>query len=381
MKKNFTFFTLLLTTLLFSQTNVNPLIPYRDGKLWGFCDTLGKVVVKPYFDKVIDVRYNPFEFNKAAFLLQKNNKKFVVNEKNQISVPVNHTYDSIRLKEFDINYVEVFKNGKMGLYSNLKEIIPCDYDNIDVMGNKSFRVYIGNKCGIINSKNKLIVPIKYNEIYPSWDDEDQANSKYVWDASNDKERVKYYDIKIALNGDEALGALLEKRGGNYESDYSSLKSELFKKYDKVEFDEYRNVAYVTKNNKIGVYSLLENRLFVDTIYDEVSYSDTNKGNAVFKVKLNGKFGLIIENNIVLLPIEYDKIEFNQKISQLEIFKNNKVGIKVLNTIYPTIEPKYIEFLDREGIPINNSWGFNIFLVKTENGIGYVGENGVEYFKN
>ena len=56
-KLYYVFFTLLFTTLSFSQNN-NPLIPYRDGNLWGFCDTLGNVKVKPLYKEIKDFNIN-----------------------------------------------------------------------------------------------------------------------------------------------------------------------------------------------------------------------------------------------------------------------------------------------------------------------------------
>lgn len=53
----FSIVALFFVSNVFSQT---PLIPYRDGKAWGFCDTLGKVIVKPYLDTIHDVRYDYF---------------------------------------------------------------------------------------------------------------------------------------------------------------------------------------------------------------------------------------------------------------------------------------------------------------------------------
>ena len=304
---------------MFSQTNVNPLIPYRDGKTWGFCDTLGKVVVKPYFDEVIDIKYDIYNVGKASFLLQKHDKKFVVNEKNQIEVPMNHTYDSIRLKKFDIDYFEVFKNGKMGLYSSIKEIIPCNYNNIDVVDNKSYRIFIGDKCGIINSRKKLIVPIKYESIYPSWSDI-RSNSKYVWEASLRKESVKYYDEKHISEYDN-IGVIKDESSSNAEISFYYKKAELLKKFDTVEIQEYLQIAYVSKNKKLGVFSLKDDKLIVDTLYDSVVFAVNNKKKLVFIVELKNKYGFVGENNVLLLPVEYDKIQYNEKIYQFVILKN------------------------------------------------------------
>ncbi len=380
--KYFTLLILLVSNFVFSQTKLNPLIPYRDGKIWGFCDTLGKIVVKPYFDGFVDCQYDLSFPDKAYFLIEKKSKKFVVNEKNQITVPINHVYDSIRLKEYDMDYIEVFKHGKMGLFANLKEVIPCNYTAIEVVENESFRVYLEDKCGIINAKNKLIVPIKYDEIYPFRSDASTTNSKFAWEASLGSESVTFYDTKIIRNNQDAVGIVYEKTAVDYLNDDDGLTlSNLRKVYDNVVYDEYKELAFVTKNNKVGVFSLLEKKLVVDLNYDEVSFADNDKGRSVFKVKLNNKFGFVSENNFVLLPVEYDAIQYNSKIYQFEITKNNKVGLKVFNTIYPTIQPNYIEILDYRRLSINSSWSFLIFLVKTETGIGFVGENGTEYFKN
>lgn len=70
LQRFFYFISLLFVSVVFSQ---NSLIPFRDGKKWGFCDTLGKIVVKPYLDTIHDVRYDYF-FKNAAFLVEKNKK-------------------------------------------------------------------------------------------------------------------------------------------------------------------------------------------------------------------------------------------------------------------------------------------------------------------
>ncbi|SEQ21724.1 WG repeat-containing protein [Flavobacterium urocaniciphilum] len=375
-------FIILITSISFSQTTNYPLIPYRDGKLWGFCDTLGKVVVKPYFDKVEDIKFDLFNHRKATFLLSKNNKRFVVDEKNQMLLPLNHSYDSIKLNKYDTEFIQVFKKGKMGFYSNLKEIIPCKYDLVETAGNNSFRVYVGLKCGLINSKNELIIPIQYDDVYASWKEIDEKNPKYVWLASNSTGEKKYYDTKIIqkpLDGD-ALPMLVMKEYDSSGEDFKN-KNELLKLYDDVDYDANQNVVYVTKNNKLGVFDLKTEKILIEPKYDEISFLDTHKEKKVFKVLKEGKYGMLNENNEIVLPFEYDKIEKNGDLYLTLLFQNKKVGIKVFNTIYPTIAAKYLDVLDKESIQINNSWSFNIFLVKTINGIGYVGENGVEYFKN
>ena len=82
-----------------------------------------------------------------------------------------------------------------------------------------------------------------------------------------------------------------------------------------------------------------------------------------------------------MPIQYDSVDFNSHFNLFIISLNDKVGFKILNTIYPTVEPKYLKIIDKHSLQVNDSWNFSLLQVLTEKGYGFVGENGVEYFKD
>ena len=93
----------------------------------------------------------------------------------------------------------------------------------------------------------------------------------------------------------------------------------------------------------------------------------------------GKMGMITETSRVILPFEYSDIVENGNYHVL--YKGSKMGFLILNTPYPHIDATFEEFYDYHAIPVNDYWSFGLFYVSRNGKDGYVGENGVEFFKN
>ena len=380
LQRFFYFISLLFVSVVFSQ---NSLIPFRDGKKWGFCDTLGKIVVKPYLDTIHDVRYDYF-FKNAAFLVEKNKKKFVVNESNQLVLPVINAYDSIRLKEFDVKYIEVYKKGKLGIVKDLKEKVPCLYDEVVVAANASYYVYIGKKCGLINENKKLVIPVRFDEISPIGEEVIAGKNKFGWEAILADKPQKFYDAIQTEEGQEMVVGTKELARGSYYSDKEliQIKNELSKKFTYVELKEYDDIAIIgNSKSQLGVYSLEKKSVIINPQYEFIEFAGEDSEKRLFKVKYQNKWGLVDEDSKVFLPIQYDSVDFNSRFNLFIISLNNKVGFKILNTIYPTVEPKYLKIIKKHSLQVNDSWNFSLLQVLTEKGYGFVGENGVEYFKD
>lgn len=379
-KKITTLIVLLLVTFSYSQT---PLIPYREKKTWGFCDTLGKVIVKPYLDTIHEVRYDYF-FNKAAFLVQKGKNKFVVNENNQLVVPVLNKYDSIKLKPFDVRYIEVYKKGKLGIVRELDEKVPCLFDEVVVAANASYYVYLGKKCGLLNEKKKLVIPIQYDEIVPIGEEMIKQKTFFAWEATQNDKVQKFFDNVKMETGQDMVVGIKEMVGSTYFSDLeiNEIQKSLIDKYVIVDINKYEGIAIVGQSkDKLGVYSLAKKELLIEPKYEFVALEGDDSNSLLFKVKLNSKWGVLKENNQVYLPIKYDSILFDSKLNLFLIEQEGKVGFKIKNTIYPTVEPKYIKVIDKQNFQVNDSWNFSLIQVQTTEGFGFVGENGVEYFKD
>lgn len=376
----FSIVALFFVSNVFSQT---PLIPFRDGKAWGFCDTLGKVIVKPYLDTIHDVRYDGF-FKKAAFVVRKGNNKFVVNENNQLVVPVLNKYDSIKLKPFDVRYVEVYKKGKLGIVRELVEKVPCLYDEVVVAANASYYVYLDQKCGLLNEKKKLVIPIQFDEIYPIGEEMINRKTLFAWEAIKNDKVQKFFDNVKIEDGQDMVVGLKEMVGSTYfsENGIKEIQSMLSKQYAFVEINEYEGIAIVGQTkDKLGVYSLAKKELLIEPKYEFVALEGEDAAALLFKVKLNSKWGILKENNQVYLPIKYDSVVFDSSLNLFLIEQERKIGFKIKNTIYPTVEPKYLKVIDKQNFQVNDAWNFSLIQVQTSKGYGFVGENGIEYFKD
>lgn len=361
------------------------LIPYRDKNLWGMSDTLGNVKIKPIYKEIKNFIID-YETNFTSRYVVKSNKTYyVIDQNKKILLPEINPYDSIYLNKNHPNHFWVFKKGKVGLYHKNKEIISCLYDKITVSENNSYEVQIGKLSGLINSLGKLIIPIEYVRIRPSWDDEDEKNPKFVWVARGMLAEKKFYDTRIinksnSYGADKIYGDVSVNEASSY--DYKDVKKKLESKYDVVgEINKYSKYAYVTLNQKKGVVNLTNLEEMVAPNHDEIKYFSVDKDKYVFLVKSNQKYGLVKEGNHVLLENEFDKIEYDNKTRLYLLEKDNKKGCIVFNTIYPYIQPKYLSIKSLDGIQITNKWQFGLFEVTTEKGRGIIGENGIEFFKD
>ena len=393
MKK--TLFLLLISFTIHAQQPINSdvLIPYRDKKLWGLSDTLGNIKVSPIYKEIksffIEKQNDVFV---SRYVVKANKSYFVINKDKKVFLPETNTYDSIHLNNYFPNHFWVFKKGKIGLYHNNKEIIPCLYDQITLTENDSYKVKKGKSTGLINASGKLIIPVEYTTIEPlhleeteedvedNEEKESKNRDKFVWITKTSKSEKKFYDTKTQI-ATTFYSNTIEKRLGSEtisgdSEDYDLIKNRLLKTYDTVAIDQFENFAFVTKNNKKGVIDLKTNIEIINLIYDDVAYDGLNKDIKIFKTKRNGKFGLIQAGNQALLNCEFDDIN-NEHI----LTKDNRKGVFVFNTVYPYIKPKYITLKSIEPISISYYWQFGLFEVTTEKGKGYVGENGVEFFND
>lgn len=379
MKK--TLFLLLISFTIYAQKpiNSNVLIPYRDKKLWGLSDTLGNIKVKPIYKEIKDFFIDKDTDFTSMYAVKTNKSFFVIDRNGKVIVPETYGYDSIYVNKFYYDRFLVYKKGKMGLYKN-KELIPCIYDKVEIGTNESYYVKMGKLSGLINAKGKLIIPIIYDDVHPSFEEKDDYNSEYVWVAEKKNEEKKFYDFKIPTEFDRSMFEKNVVESEDSNSDDSDeeelLKAKLEQKYDNVGIVMYNKVAYVEKNNKKGLVELPSLKEIISPIYEELSSYGWDNSEFVYKVKLNNKYGFVKPGNVILLNCEFDEIE------ELGILvKDGKKGYYTFNSIYPYIKPKYLSIKSYDDIDINDSWHFKLFEVTTEKGKGYVGENGVEFFKD
>jgi hypothetical protein len=391
MKTFYLLFLLSVTTAFSQNARKNELlVPYRDGNLWGLCDTLGKVKVKPFTTGMTDFVTTPPNF-KGRYVIKKNGKISIIDQHKK-KLLVETSLDSVQMYLFS-KVVVMYKNNKKGLLRNFKMLIPVQYDDVEFAENESFTVEKKGEKGLINSKGKLIIPIAYTTIYGSWSENSDENSnKFYWIAKNENsdgegEEVNFTDNKVLVEetpewySPPVIGMKIQ-----ITEEEENRQKRIGEKYGEVvSFPINANSGnidmYIIKmNGGYGVYDINKDKIILksdDTIIDFGS----NNGYVTFLMQKNGQMGLVDETGKVLLDYEYDAIERGWG-SVCILKKGNKKGLFVLNSIYKPVKPKYKEIKILEAIPVSDSWQFGVFEVTTMNGKkGLLGENGVEYFKN
>lgn len=387
------YFYYALLTFLFSNLNAQNksnkiLIPYRDGNLWGYCDTIGRVIVKPYYEELIDFKYDSFQYNLARFVSKKNGKTFVTDQKSELILAPTEEYDSVKIDRYETKLIELYSKNKKGFCFNEKEKSLPLYDDISSDVEGRIIVKKGNKVGIVNSQNQIIVPIDYVQLYrdDKYDDINKNIFKFKWFFLNDEGKTGLIDDEIKLvNLNEEKRIIYDKiimdsdtRGDDEVSFTEELA--LSSNYNKIEKIKYTNYIIVYKNNKVGVYDSSIKNLIIDVVFDSIEC--ISERNVYFKVKNNSETFILNNESKKVTDISFDDFYYDRNISNYVYIKSGKKGIYFFDNYYKLIEAKYTEIIEKKSIPISNKWNFSIFKVKDSNGrIGFVGENGVEYFKN
>lgn len=378
---------LVLTSInLFSQTSKKHqlLLPFRDGNLWGLCDTLGVVKVKPLLDKIENFAIDKKFYGK--YVVRSKNKISVIDQYRKILMAETDAYDSIVVSESE-KVTAVFKNGKMGILKNFKPFIPAEYDRVSLSGNGSYTVKNGELKGLINSEGKLIIPVEYKYISQSYDKEDENSKEYVWEADGVFVTKKFYDKIYKEDSEENIEAptMIGIQDGTISE--SEKKTEIYKRlkaqYDEVRISEHDKYIIVTKNNKKGVLSYPDEKVIFTIEYDDIEHLGEEKEKKVFLLKQNGKSGILREDKKVILPMEYEGISDEYGFGRYYLLeKDGKKGVFLMNTVYKPIPAKYKSIRQIQPVSVNDNWQFGLFEVETMNGKkGIVGENGIEYFKN
>jgi WG containing repeat len=364
------------------------LVPFRLGNKWGYSDTLGKIKIEPKYDSVSLFNYERSGNDVIANVVLKG-KPMVINDKGKTIVPPK--YDEIRIiSVLEGLHFYVFKNNKWGVFENGKELIAPIYDYLNVEPGVQYRVGRNNNEGLIDSKGKLVIPVNYFRLF-------SANSNkpgfMQWIGYKPGvERSDSFMVKIENGYGSAYGLPPTEQ---LESDVSrnevnqiadSLKMQYSLDSTQVRF----NIIIAYKNRMKGVFVPGESKSlhFFSKDYNiHVAHyllpyqrNNTNKNSAAFIVaSLNGHYGMINEKEEEILPFVYDNIEDRSGFYILK--RNQQIGFLVTGTIYPFIEPQYDEWISLTVVPVNSRWNFDLFKIKKNGRGGFVGENGVNYFRD
>jgi WG containing repeat len=409
MKKNLLlFFAVLITNLVIGQSGIyhtpstTLLIPYRDGKLWGYCDTMGKVMIKPAYDSVTFIRGDGNIF--------KNGKQGVINSSGKMLIPP--MYDAIESSNSGYGQgYSVQRNNRKGYFNAAgKPITPVRFDDVYMITDNLIQVTSDKKYGLYNMKGEIVLPAAYDYITDEYYEEKvdteiwllagKAGKQYLVNKKTGKVIV-YKGRRI---DEEAYGSVMEGPPSREEIDnvndkekvqqiFSADEVTLFKFKSSYEWDNDRydnkNYYLIKKTGKQGLVKRSNLKLIVPAEYDSISciieMSNSNylrkPSECLVAVKKDGKCGIINESGDIILNFEYDGIGMLKDYANgFELQQNNKKGALLLYTFYPAIQTKYDSIKYQDALRIRDNWSFSIYKITLDGKAGYVGENGVEYFK-
>lgn len=373
-----------LTTLIliftsistFAQQQYSPefLIPYNDNGKWGWSDTLGNLKVGGDFKEVhfFYERYqHPNEFE--AYITTEAGENRYAFQKGLL-VPLK--YNVIK----DLYQEPTSKN---------RWIVIQD---------------VSKKIGLYDGQNqKLIVDTKWEKYYY----EDQWKTEIYFSGTGEKtywgynfKTKKYYKTQIDSSFHMSFITLVDGKkytdyetvfhqtNGRYTRFINGTQKELTKEEMKNLGQRFNNSFSAPGNdsdnpftNGAGKFDATMADRTTGIVY-EIDYSRYQ--NSPFKKLIvksqNSKVGIVTETGDTILPFVYDKIYAKNSNLEFHTYQNGKIGLKLLYSIYPVIEPKY-ERLERShhNLPVNSNWIFQFYEVRINGKSGLIGENGVEYF--
>lgn len=228
----------------------------------------------------------------------------VVNKSNTIVVPF--IYDEI-LRTFSSGLINVCKNDKWGcLDLNGNVVIPLEYDWIVPFDKKTSGISSAKrngKWGLINKNGTIVEPFVHNE-------EILFSNNFASLTRNGENLIISRDGQIfygKIKNEKSVGhegIIIVNKQGKYGLMNHVGEMVIPFEYDEIVKDNTKRCFVVTQNKKNGLVSF-EGMLLIPLEYDGIG----DGSRSTFAAKLDGYWGVISEDNHVVLPFEYDEIKF------------------------------------------------------------------------
>jgi hypothetical protein len=303
----------------------NNLIAFRQKGKWGAFISTGRVILKPEYDS-LDLRNN-------YVLLKKGGLAGLADARGKIIVPVAYQ----QIGDFAEGYAPVTKDGKAGyLHISARTGIPFTYEESYPFLNGLAVVKNGGKYGVINRKNKFVLPAEYDQIERNY-----ANKYFVavkqgkstlLDSSAAKVTSDTFEKVFA--GDTAVAIRVSKDGKLH---YFSLPEKHLLAGDYDHAEPLKNgFAVAAKQGKKGLITA-SGKEVIPFLYDSVTYDAIGLKNT-FIVGRDGKLGVVDDQHQIALPVEFELIA-NTGMQMYKVKQNGRFGIIRSNGQW-VVEPRY-----------------------------------------
>ncbi|OZM56463.1 hypothetical protein CIB95_11855 [Lottiidibacillus patelloidae] len=213
----------------------------------------------------------------------------------------------------------------MTLYTGMEELIPIEFEHLYLPAKHYIIAGKNNKFGVLNYNNEVIVPFEYEHILMNIPN---TSLEYMVARKGEKYGVISYKGEVLLpfiyeeaHTEEDFDNLILVKVDN-KWGYINLKQEevippIYDEFFESLFPkEHGRIA--TKNGKQGIISA-ENKVIIPFEYEEIQfYSDK-----YLVVKKNNKWGLIDKIGEVVIPAKYDAVKYHPKASTFVVKQNEK----------------------------------------------------------
>jgi hypothetical protein len=369
MKRLLVFINLLCASAVFSQE----LIPYRNQQLWGYADANGKIVIEPQYEKAFPAWKN------GIYKVMKDGNFFLIDAKNTLKTKQGYK----QIWEFSNGFAAACKGGEINVMQgeivggkwgylgekDFSEVIPFDYDRAFDFNGKLAIVQTGGNWGnwgVIDNTGKIIIPFTH----PSYSF-DMRPFPSIQFLKNGKQ------LQIDVSGEGNTWIVTDLTGkkisgpvnilhGIYEDPHAKEEAQM-KAAEKAKEEKIVKDNYVLRTNKgnfncSGDLTCIGKGIYITDIKDE------NKKTF---------FGLIDENNNVLVPFIYDYVYHIISEGLVKVSRNNFYGFCDLkgNEVVPC------RYADAQ--PFQNGIA-KVFLSRSDysdKSTGYINAKGFEYFKS
>jgi WG containing repeat len=372
----------ILLTLQLSITNGQQIfIPYQSQSKWGLADTTGKVVLTPEYDAIEFEEFTNYSKKDMYFFAIKNKKRGVLLNK-KIIIPTKFDYIGINQKFIICNTSTPNSSNSVFLYTlfgkqlnttPFKEIdqIYHDEDNyfyptflIKNTGTSFSLAYVDSAKGLVFLVKNAFAITKLGKYFSIQQfKKDKIKNAVIIKNSSNGIKLKNIEINIEDDINESSVTSAPDEMGNSKINESffikengfwkTIKSREYTKNEKpFDFTKY-DTAYEIRDLSFSLYyededgttKYYKNLLLSKTVkgygvlfpdgksisnnYDSIElFKSIVRYNAaqdysgiLFKVMKNGKYGLINQNEKIIIPTDYNSIT-----TDMIVTRGNKYGI-------------------------------------------------------
>lgn len=261
-------------------------LPYKEGELlvkqndkFGVINIKGNELVKAEYDQIaVDGYFVENEgYKYAGYIVSETTENgyrygYVdINGKLVIETEYNDLSRIANIKKNDEVYLLVAKDGRYGVLKNGTQLIPNEYQSIQYdETNDIYVVEKNKKYGVLSSEGKELIPVQYNEI--------DITGMFIYATTDDKTEV--FDKEGKLTNWSSNISILETENENYNIEINNTQGTVYYIIDKnnnqltqqpytyIEYFNDDNFIASLGNNKLGIINSKEEQK-IEIKYDSI----------------------------------------------------------------------------------------------------------------